>query len=90
MAQLYADFFAKVTSLLFDVNYKFNNGNLAFIITYIYIISYMLPWVLRPKKYYHLEIYSLSFKGSMVFRITAFGQSSGMKLLYLHARNALE
>ena len=24
----------------------------------------MLPWVLRPKKYYHLEIYSLSFKGS--------------------------
>ena len=36
MAQLYADFFAKVTSLLFDVNYKFNNGNLAFIITYIY------------------------------------------------------
>ena len=36
MAQLYADSFAKVTSLLFDVNYKFNNGNFAFIITYIY------------------------------------------------------
>ena len=58
---------SKVTSLLFDVNYKFNNGNFALIITYIYIISYMLPWVLRPKKYYHLEIYSLSFKGSTVF-----------------------
>ena len=27
----------------------------------------MLPWVLRPKKYYHLEIYSLPFKGSTVF-----------------------
>ena len=36
MAQLYADSFAKVTSLLFDVNYKFKNGNFAFIITYIY------------------------------------------------------
>ena len=35
MAQLLADFFAKVTSLLFEVNYKFNNGNFAFIITYI-------------------------------------------------------
>ena len=55
------------TSLLFDVNYKFNNGNFAFIIAYIYIISYVLPWVLRPKKYYYLEIYPFSFKGSMVF-----------------------
>ena len=36
MAQLYADSFAKVTSLLFDVYYKFKNGNFAFIITYIY------------------------------------------------------
>ena len=38
MAQLWVDFFAKVTSLLFDVNYKFNNGNFAFIIAYIYIL----------------------------------------------------
>ena len=60
------------------------------LLLHIYIISYMLPWVLRPKKYYHLEIYPLAFKGSMVLRITAFGQSSSMKLLYLHARNALE
>ena len=53
----------------------------------------MLPWCGGPKKYYYLEIYPLSFKGSMYFllsRITAFGQSSGMKLLYLHVRNALE
>ena len=50
-------------------------------------------WCWGPKKNYHLEIYSLSFKGSTVFLAfphNSFGQSSGMKLLYLHARNALE
>ena len=57
----------------------------------LYIISYKLHWVrakntikwnspflLKDQRYFLLS------------RITAFGQSSGMKLLYLHARNALE
>ena len=37
------------------------------LLLHIYIISYILPWVLKPKKYYHLEISSLSLKGSTVF-----------------------
>ena len=52
----------------------------------------MLPWVLRPKKYYHSEIYSLSFKGSMVFLafpLNSFWPVKWYETVIL-ARNALE
>ena len=65
------------------------------LLLHIYIISYMLPWVLRPKNsiiWKSTPFLSKDKRYFLLSRITAFGQSSGMKLLYmyLHARNALE
>ena len=58
----------------------------------IYIISYKLPRVPRPKNtiiWKSIPFLLEDQRYSLLSCTTVFGQSSRMKLLYLHARNAM-